>query len=182
MFQEIPILTLQKQLQRLNHITMADISLREYQPKRNETIYFAGPWFTERDKLLMQASIDIANNCKGKPYDVYFPMLNSDNIGLTTEQVYDFNLQHIVKASAVVALVCTKDVGTAFEIGYAAVNAIPIHLLVYDQEDLMKSKTNLMLAMAATSCFKFDRWPKFLMDKLERDDLLTIPNKWEAIE
>ena len=79
-----------------------------------------------------------------------------------------------------IALISRKDVGTAWEIGYAMALGKKIYLVAFD-EDCFTSKTNLMLAFSGR-CFTIDKLAKFLVEGLDSADYVYIDRKWEEVE
>ena len=90
------------------------------------------------------------------------------------------NVNNIKDADVVVAIVCEKDVGTAWEIGMAYALGKDVYLLGYDDSTFL-SHTNLMLAFTG-KCFTIDKWAKFLTQGLRNVEYVNIPNVWEGIE
>lgn len=144
----------------------------------NEThkIYFAGPWFTVADKFLMDFCISVAQRERQSKFTVYFPMLNQYK---TPKETYESNVREIEKAETIIALVESKDVGTAYELGIATALKKNIILMAYDEE-AFKRKTNIMLAFCTNICTTVDQF-KYL---LRGEPFKTIPmdNSWEGKE
>ena len=105
--------------------------------------YFAGPWFTDKDMEVMkyceEVSDLLANN---KLSSIYFPRQHQYS---TPQETYFSNCERIEDCDEVLVLIQTKDVGTAFEVGYAKALGKNVVFVLYD-EDCLKSKTNIMLA------------------------------------
>ena len=111
-------------------------------------LYFAGPWFDEKSKLLMDTIIEIVDilgdYCK---YDVYFPMLHKFN---TPYEAFEADTVNMCNADISIVFISQKDIGTAFELGYMyndMINPKNIGFLTYD-ETCFDKKTNIMLAYA----------------------------------
>lgn len=109
----------------------------------NYTAYLAGPWFTSKDKDVMEYIQSEVH--KYDCIEVYFPIEHSFE---SPRHTFNENVKAIKNADIVVALIMSKDVGTAMEIGYAKAIGKPIYLVVYD-ESCLNYKTNIMLAYAA---------------------------------
>ncbi len=168
-----------------NKITLSELSDKLYKLLDNEhsyskkKIYFAGPWFTDKAKVVMNYCIALVDKlgCANN-YDIYFPMQHTDND--SPSNTFDDNISQINKADIVVALIQEKDTGTAFEIGYAASKGKYIVLLGYD-ESCFKNGTNIMLAFAANKCITLDKLSKFLRNDLNGDkDCVMIEDNWEG--
>lgn len=167
-----------------NEITLSELSDKlnklldnEYNYSKKK-IYFAGPWFTDKAKLVMNYCISLADKlgCTNK-YQIYFPMQHTNHN--SPRDTFADNIVQIDAADIVVALIQEKDTGTAFEIGYAASEGKYIILLGYD-ETCFKNGTNIMLAYAACQCITLDKLSKFLKHSLEAKDCVTIDNSWEG--
>lgn len=105
--------------------------------------YFAGPWFTDKDMEVMKYCEEVSNVlAKNKVTSIYFPRQHQYD---TPQETYFSNCERIEECDEVLALIQTKDVGTAFEIGYAKALGKSVVFVLYD-EDCLKSKTNIMLA------------------------------------
>ena len=149
--------------------------------RKSKKIYFAGPWFSNRDMEIYDFCMNAAY-ITDTNYKIYFPREHSEGQGLSPKETFISNLKEISAADIVVALVSTKDVGTAFEIGYAHSLSVPIILLVYDESDIIESKTNLMLAMCASKIFELNEWVNFLLQDENVMDFIEMEDSWEAIE
>lgn len=173
-----------------NYINCSDVQMEKYLTdlfvemcnipayKGKKKVYFAGPWFTNRAKMCYDYCTNVkkalGKRCK---YDVFWPRYMKK---CSPQQAFRKDIEELDKADIVIAFISDKDVGTAFEIGYAKAKNIPVVLLVFDETDF-ESKTNLMLAYAgkAIPISKFD---KFLLNELTPDDYIDTDFKWEAIE
>lgn len=139
-------------------------------------LYFAGPWFDEESKSIMDYAERLVEKLGDKCiYEVYFPRQHNSKTPLET---FNSNLDAIQNASRVIALVSSKDVGTAFEVGYALGN-VPITLLGKDV-NTFKSKTNIMLAFCSPRLMVLSDLCRFLLG-LECDNY-TMTNTWEDKE
>jgi nucleoside 2-deoxyribosyltransferase len=143
-------------------------------------IYLAGPWFTEKADILekyaysMYEATDDVNDCT-----VFRPRTEGKESPLLT---FYGNLDAIDSCDVVVALISEKDVGTAFEIGYARAKKKVIYLVGFDEKDFER-KTNLMLAFASDFCITIDKLWKLFTDNLEYEkDLVKFKTGWEDIE
>ena len=143
---------------------------------KTRNIYFAGPWFTPRDKFLMDFCISVAQRDNGNRFKVYFPMLNQYK---TPKETYDANVREINNAHTVIALVESKDVGTAYELGIAMALKKNIILMAYD-EDAFKRKTNIMLAFCTNICTTVDQL-KFILRGMPFKTI-SMENSWEGKE
>ena len=142
--------------------------------------YLAGPWFTEKADILenyaysMFESTKDYNNCEVfRPREESTPFPNDTFLN---------NLNAINNSDIVVALISEKDVGTAFEIGYARALGKKIILVGFNMADF-KRKTNLMLAFASDYCITIDNLWKLFTNKLDyNNDTIKFSQKWEDIE
>lgn len=146
-------------------------------PTENKLIYLAAPWFDKSAEVLYNAVKRIGANTKHSKYNIYYPRDN--NFENPCDTFYS-NVQAINCADCVVALVSRKDVGTAWEIGYAYAINKKVYLVGYD-ETCFTSKTNLMLAFSG-KCFTVDKLSKFLRGELDSTDYINIGETWEGIE
>ena len=144
--------------------------------KMKTKIYFAGPWFTTRDKFIMNLCISIVQRNAKDNFEVYFPMLNQYN---TPKETYDANIREINDADVVIALVESKDVGTAYELGIATALKKKIILMAYDA-DAFKRKTNIMLAFCTDACTTIDQLKYILRN--ESFKVISMENSWEGKE
>jgi nucleoside 2-deoxyribosyltransferase len=84
----------------------------------------------------------------------------------------------------VLAQISEKDIGTAFEIGYARALGKDIVLVGFDEKDFER-KTNLMLAFAADQCITIDKMYKIFNDTIDysTDTVNTdMFDEWRNIE
>lgn len=114
--------------------------------KKKDKIYFAAPWFTEKSKAIYDYVEDIAKLYDYNDY-IVFPREITDD---SKDELFSRDIEAIQQCDYVLAFISERDMGTAFEMGYAFGHLKPIVLLVYDDSDL-ESKTNLMLAKCADS-------------------------------
>ena len=149
-------------------------AIKKFRLKDGCKIYFAGPWFTEKGKLLYDAckSIDCSVNAKVK---IFYPRNQVNN---TPKDVFKNNVKHIKDCDLIVALVEEKDVGTAWEIGMAYALGKPVYLLGYDETTFL-SHTNVMLAFTG-KCLTLKEYGKFLTNNNPK--FVNIKNVWEGIE
>lgn len=141
-------------------------------------IYLAGPWFTPESSVFYDAVMTIEKNVrKNSNFKVFYPREVNCK---TPEETFYNNVKNIEDADVVVAIVCEKDVGTAWEIGMAYALGKDVYLLGYDDSTFL-SHTNLMLAFTG-KCFTIDNWAKFLTQGLRNIEYVDIPNVWEGIE
>lgn len=142
--------------------------------------YLAGPWFTEKADILekyaysMYEATSKNNNCV-----VFRPRTDGKETPIET---FMGNLNAIDDCDVVIAQISEKDVGTAFEIGYAKAKDKIIYLVGFDKKDFER-KTNLMLAFASDFCITIDKLWKLFMGQLDYDkDLVKFKTAWEDIE
>lgn len=92
----------------------------------NGKIYFAGPWFYPSQVARYEAVLDVLHEWRDErsedrwfyvPREVPCP---PDADEKTRRRIYDRNLEELEDSVAVVAITDEKDVGTIFELGYAA--------------------------------------------------------------
>lgn len=141
-------------------------------------LYLAGPWFTPESSAFYDAVMAIEKNVrKNSNFKVFYPREVNCK---TPEETFNNNVKNIDDADVVVAIVCEKDVGTAWEIGMAYALGKDVYLLGYDDSTFL-SHTNLMLAFTG-KCFTIDNWAKFLTQGLRNIEYVDIPNAWEGIE
>ena len=147
-------------------------------PTGKKKLYFAGPWFTDKAKACYDyctaVSRVLGKRCK---YKIFWPRYMKKCKPI---EAFEKDIEELDNADVVIAFISDKDVGTAFEIGYAKAKGKPVVLLVYD-ETCFESKTNLMLAYAgaAISIKNFD---KFLLNELTHSDYINTQFHWEVLE
>lgn len=147
---------------------------------KTKTIYLAGPWFTPTANALEKAAANIYNNVAGRSdYNLFRPRVENKD---TPYETFHGNIEAIDNADLVVALISEKDVGTAFEIGYAKAQGKNIVLVGYDESDFER-KTNLMLAFSANACITIDKLWRVYTNciNLEKDCVKT-DYCWRNIE
>lgn len=144
-----------------------------------KNLYVAGPWFDEKAEAMMLNVKELFEQYKSvSAWEPYFPM---DHTNESPYATFKENIKQINDCDAVLALISRKDIGTAFEIGYARGIRRDIYILVLDETDF-KSKTNIMLAYSTFMIIQFkDLW-KFILDKLDFRDFVTIGDTWENKE
>lgn len=145
-------------------------------------IYLAGPWFTEKGDILEKYTYSMyeATNCKDK-IEVFRPRTDGKD---TPWETFVGNLEAINNAHMVIAQISEKDVGTAFEIGYARAKHKDIVLVGFDENDF-KRKTNLMLAFAGDACITIDKLWKIFAGTIDYSkDVINTDNldEWRNIE
>lgn len=142
-------------------------------------IYLAGPWFTEKADILEKCTYEIykASNSKHK---VFRPRTDGKD---NPWETFRGNVEAIVNCDLVLAQISEKDVGTAFEIGYARALGKDIILVGFDEKDFER-KTNLMLAFAADQCITFDKLAKVFNDTIDysKDTVKMKNDDWRNIE
>lgn len=153
-----------------------------YRKAGNEKLrlYFAGPWFDEEANSIMNYAEWLQGQlCEAglNKYDVYFPRQHNES---TPRDTFMSNIDAIDECDAMIALVSSKDVGTAYELGIAtSARGIPVTLLGVD-EDTFKSKTNIMLAFCTNSYIGVDQLRSFLTGETCISYKMT--NTWEDKE
>ena len=141
-------------------------------------VYLAAPWFDEKARMLHDTVALIDNYLGDKSrYSIYYPKDNNKDTPLNT---FKSNIEAIRDCDIVIALISRKDVGTAWEIGYASAIEKPVYLVTYSEE-CFKSKTNLMLAYSG-QCFTIDKLAKFLTVGLDSVDYVQIERMWDDVE
>lgn len=146
----------------------------KYRLPKGTKIYFAGPWFTDRGKVLYDTCKNI-ELISDTTFKIFYP---KDQINNAPKDAFNKNVRNIKECDIVVALVSEKDVGTAWEIGMAYSLGKPIYLLGYDETTFL-SHTNVMLAFTG-KCLTFKEYYKFLRN--DKPKFVKIKNKWEGIE
>lgn len=142
--------------------------------------YIAGPWFDDYAKAQIDYTKEQYMKAKSVTKDLYCYFPDEHNAA-SPQEVFKSNLVAIKEADFVLAHISRKDVGTAFEIGYAKAKRIPV-ILVGETEETFKSKTNIMLAHCTTFCITRDKIYKALTECLDAVDIIKIPNTWENKE
>lgn len=147
--------------------------------KPKKKLYVAGPWFDDKAKSLMLNVKELFTQYESvSAWEPYFPM---DHTQESPSLTFVDNINQIASCDAVLALISRKDVGTAFEIGYARGLKRPIFLLTLDETDYY-SKTNIMLAYSTLTRIQLkDMW-KFILDKIGTDDIIQLNDDWEDKE
>jgi nucleoside 2-deoxyribosyltransferase len=141
-------------------------------------IYLAGPWFDNHALILYNTVKTIANMCdKVSNFNIYYP---KDNNFDTPKETFKANVKALNECDIVLALISRKDVGTAWELGFAYATGKDIYLLGMDKT-CFESKTNIMLAFNGT-CFTLDKLGKFLTEGLADEDRVDMSNTWEDKE
>lgn len=138
-------------------------------------IYLASPFFNDRERAYVDV---VASILRTKGFDVFVPMehqIDPDKKLLNVvwgKQVFKMDLNAILECDALVAIYygMESDSGTAFEIGYAYSNAIPI--VAIHAYDKYKVAANLMVSSAATANIT---WPEFMTYDFKR--LPQVPYK-----
>ena len=167
----------------LDEASLCDCLLRVIDSTKEENlsklrIYLAGPWFSPSANTFYDAVSQIEKNVrKNSFFKVYYPR---EQYNKTPRDAFVNNVKHIKDADIVVALVCEKDVGTAWEIGMAYALGKDVYLMGFDDTTFL-SHTNVMLAFTG-KCFTIHNWAKFLTKGLLESDFVRIPNEWEGIE
>ena len=145
-------------------------------------MYFAGPWFDEKSKLLMDTVIEIVDilgdYCK---YDVYFPMLHKFD---KPNEAFYADTETMCLAAYSLVFISQKDIGTAFELGYMyndTINPKNIGFLTYD-ETCFDKKTNIMLAYAGDFSIAFKDIVEFLAGNYKVTKAPGFSNDWENME
>lgn len=145
-------------------------------------MYFAGPWFDEKSKLLMDTVIEIVDilgdYCM---YDVYFPMLHKFD---TPYEAFKADIDTMCMADYSLVFISQKDIGTAFELGYMYNNTINLKnicFLTYD-ETCFDKKTNIMLAYAGGFSITFKDIVEFLAGNYKVAKAPGFSNDWENME
>lgn len=153
-----------------------------YEMPQKMMLYFAGPWFDEKSKLLMDTVIDIVDIlgdcCR---YDIYFPMLHKFD---TPCEAFKADIDAMCMADYSLVFISQKDIGTAFELGYMyndSENPKNIGFLTYDKTCFDK-KTNIMLAFAGDFSLAFKNIVKFLAGNNNVTAAPGFSNDWENME
>ena len=142
-------------------------------------IYLAGPWFTEKADILEQYAYNVYE-ASNSPHKVFRPRTDGKD---TPYETFTGNLEAIADCDLILAQISEKDVGTAFEIGYARALGKAIVLVGFSNKDFGR-KTNLMLAFAAEQCITMDKLYKVFNNTIDyrRDTVKMNNDNWENIE
>ena len=142
-------------------------------------LYVAGPWFDEKAEALMLNVKEAFRQYESvSAWEPYYPNEHTQDSPMDT---FIDNVNQIRSCDAVLALISRKDIGTAFEIGFARGLGRTIYVLVLDDTDFY-SKTNIMLAYSTDKIIQFkDLW-KFIIGKIRYTDFVTLDNSWEDKE
>lgn len=154
--------------------------LEKARPSENKKqLYIAGPWFDDKAEAMMLNVVELFNQYDTvSAWEPYFPMHHTKE---SPELTFLENINKLNSCDAVLALISRKDIGTAFEIGYAKGIGRDIYILVLDETDF-QSKTNIMLAYSTRNIIQFkDLW-KFILGKCEHEDFIEIADTWENKE
>lgn len=162
---------------------VADLSkiTKEKMVSTKPKLYFAGPWFDEEAKSIMDYAEWLQQelvDAKINKYEVYFPRQHNED---TPYDTFMSNIDAIDDCDAMIALVSSKDVGTAYELGLATsdIRNIPVTLLGVN-EDTFKSKTNIMLAFCTDAYIGVSDLYNFLTGNPVESYKMT--NTWEDKE
>lgn len=141
--------------------------------------YFAAPWFSDKAREFYNNIQGICDDIGSSKYiDFIFPRdLNGD-----PKFCFQADIEGIKDADIVLAWVDEKDIGTAFEIGYAHAIGKTVVLLVYDEDTIFNKghKTNLMLAKACDGYITLEEFIPFVKGEIHKYH--EVPDNWEAIE
>ena len=142
-------------------------------------IYLAGPWFTEKADILEKYAYDVYK-ASNSSHEVFRPRTDGKD---TPFETFMGNIEAIVNCDLVLAQISEKDVGTAFEIGYARALCKDIVLVGFNEKDFER-KTNLMLAFAADQCITIDKLYKIFNDTIDysKDTIKMSNDDWGNIE
>ena len=155
-------------------------ALDETMPSPNKkNLYVAGPWFDEKAEALMLNVKEVFKQYESvSAWEPYYPNEHTQD---SPKLTFVENINRIRSCDAVLALISRKDIGTAFEIGFARGLGCPIYILVLDDTDFY-SKTNIMLAYSTDKIVQFkDLW-KFVIGKLKYKDFVVLDDTWENKE
>lgn len=137
-------------------------------------IYLASPWFNQEQKYRMTAVLAVLREweAKGEHRKAYAPfveLLCPPEAGAETrKKIYDANVNEAAYSDVVVAVTDGKDIGTLFELGYAAcardVGSTNTPVLVGVALTLGNNPFNLMLAEGLdVVCKTLDQLRSFLL-------------------
>ena len=143
-------------------------------------IYVAGPWFDDRSQKLYDAIVWICNRYKQPYMEFFFPR---EHYSETPMDAYKLNVKNIRKCDEVIALVHTKDSGTAWEIGMATALRKKITMVGYDSSSFL-SHTNVMLAFSGKPITLAKLADHIYNGDYGEDNssMVDIPNTWEGKE
>ena len=142
----------------------------------SKKIYFAGPWFTDKDKAFYNLVQQIYEFCVGyTEYDAFFPR---DQVSVKPLDAFVKNVAKVQECDVVLALIDTKDVGTAWEIGMGYALDKKVILVGLDASSFL-SHTNVMLAFTG-ECMEIKELANFLLGNDYKT--ISIKNEWEGIE
>lgn len=155
--------------------------ISDAKPTEKPLLYFAGPWFDDEAESIMNYAEWLQNqlvNAGMNKYRVYFPRQHNFS---TPFETFQGNIISIDDCDAMIALVSSKDVGTAYELGIATGHRrnIPVTLLGVD-ESTFRSKTNIMLAFCTDAYIGLDSLYDFLVGNPVESYKMT--NTWEDKE
>ncbi len=155
-----------------------DIKLSAFNNRQavKKNVYFAGPWFDKKAKLLLKTIKYICEVTERSAYNVVFPDEYTFDLPSKT---YQNNIDLIKMCDVVIANIASKDIGTAYEIGYARALGKQIVLLGCDKTCFEKT-TNIMLAFAADKCIILEDLQDFLLGKCK--NFIKITDSWENKE
>lgn len=164
---------------RLDEILEDTIKRRDKLFHNGTKFYIAGPWFTSKSKLLLNGFVKrtTLETMTKTSFEYYYP---NEEYNKTPKDAYQNNVKHLEKCDAVIALIDEKDVGTAWEIGYALALRKPVYLLGLD-ETSFKKKTNVMLSFGA-KCITCKDLYYLLTNQIEKVKFIKIDNIWEGKE
>ena len=115
------------------------------------SIYLAGPWFTVRQEIVLEAVKKTLIYCELEFYSPKDEMPFSKGGEFSPEKIYQSNIDTIMNSDLVVVITDGKDVGTIFEAGFATAIGIPI-VYVW-AEPIDGAKFNIMLAQSGEACY-----------------------------
>ena len=76
--------------------------------KVNKKVYFAGPWFTDRDNQVYDFCVKTAKLFKQKGPEIFFPRENSQSAGYNPKETFNNNIENIDNSDIVVAFCINK--------------------------------------------------------------------------
>lgn len=160
--------------EKLAAITIDAVAWSQYLSPTTKKVYLAGPWFDEKSKKLLKCAEDVLAITKTS---AYIPRCSNK---FTPQETFDENVKQIKDCDILIAVIDTKDVGTAWEIGMAYALGKRVILVGYD-ETSFATRTNLMLAFTG-KCTTLDKLAEFILDGLFTDQFVNVSNLWEDIE